>query len=92
MLSYPDQIIVVAVAEPDPLKRKEFAQLHQLSTNNCYESWETLFKEPKLADVAINITQDQNHAQTELEAMKKGFQVLLENPIVTNSLDFFVVK
>ena len=50
------------------------------------------FKEPKLADVAINITQDQNHAQTELEAMKKGFQVLLEKPIVTNSLDFFVVK
>jgi predicted dehydrogenase len=83
ILKNPDQIKVVAVAEPSPIRRNDFTLLHQLSPQQCYESWETLLQKPKLADVAIITTQDQFHTQPALKAMEKGYQVLLEKPMAT---------
>ena len=83
ILKFPDQIKVVAVAEPNSIRRNEFSLLHELSPNQCYESYEALLQQSKLADVAIITTQDQLHAQPALKAMKKGYQVLLEKPMAT---------
>ena len=82
-LLHPDQVKIVAVAETNDIRRHEFAQLHQLSSDQCYGSWETLFDQPKLADVAIITTQDQLHTQPAIKAMEKGYQVLLEKPMAT---------
>ncbi|MHA2156163.1 MAG: Gfo/Idh/MocA family protein [Candidatus Hodarchaeales archaeon] len=81
---YPDEIKIIAVAEPNEIRRREFASQHNLQADRIYESWETLLAEPKIADVAIITTQDRLHTQPSLQAMEMGYQVLLEKPMAPN--------
>ncbi|MHA2095133.1 MAG: Gfo/Idh/MocA family protein, partial [Candidatus Hodarchaeales archaeon] len=60
---------------------------HKLKPEMIFETWEELFKQPKIADVAIITTQDQLHLQPSLRAMELGYQVLLEKPMATNLKD-----
>ncbi len=83
-LIYPDKITVVAVAEPNKIRRDEFATQHNLEPDMIFETWEDLLKHQKVADVAIITTQDQMHAQPSLRAMELGYQVLLEKPMASN--------
>lgn len=71
----------VAVAEPIKTRNERFANLHEIPSNQCYESWEDLFSEDKLADVAFVCTQDQMHTEPTLSALENGYHVLLEKPM-----------
>jgi len=71
----------VAVAEPIKSRRESFANIHNIPTNRCYESWEDLLSEKKLADIAFICTQDQMHTAPTLLALDKGYHVLLEKPM-----------
>ncbi|MFW9827796.1 MAG: Gfo/Idh/MocA family protein [Candidatus Thorarchaeota archaeon] len=77
----------VAVAEPIKKRREEFARLHSISPNNCYENWEDLLSQKKLADVIFICTQDQMHTKPTLLALEKGYNVLLEKPMAHNLSD-----
>ncbi|MFX1410621.1 MAG: Gfo/Idh/MocA family protein, partial [Promethearchaeota archaeon] len=71
----------VAVAEPIQARREKFAKLHGIPSSKCYETWEDLLDESKLADVAFICTQDQMHTEPTLLALEKGYNVLLEKPM-----------
>lgn len=71
----------VAVAEPIKARREKFANLHRIPSNRCYESWEDLLSQDKLANVAFICTQDQMHTEPTLLALEKGYHVLLEKPM-----------
>lgn len=83
-LEYPDELRIVAVAEPDTTRREGFRLLHNLEEKYCFKSWEDLLNEPKLADAAIICTQDRMHFQPTMKALELGYHVLLEKPMSDN--------
>lgn len=83
-LRHGDELKFVAVAETDRERRNRFQSLHHLADEDCFESWEQLLCRPKLADAALICTQDRMHFQPAMQAMKKGYDILLEKPMSTN--------
>lgn len=57
-LRHPDEIHFVAVAEPDPERRKRFSVTHHIPSENQYEIWEPVLEKQPFADAALICTQD----------------------------------
>jgi len=57
--SFPDEMQVLAVAEPNPKKRNAFAKAYPLSNSHCFESWEEAIGENPPVNAVIISTQDQ---------------------------------
>ncbi len=86
-LANPEQLRVVAVAEPNQERRELFARLHGLPVERCAEDWQDLLKEPRLAQVAVIATPDHLHVGPALAAIDRGYDVLLEKPIAPQAAD-----
>lgn len=82
-LAHPDEIRFVAVAEPDPVRRERFANLHDIPLARQYASWQDLLGERQLADTLFNMTQDQMHYASTMVALDTGYDILLEKPMTT---------
>lgn len=80
-LDYPHELKFVAVAEESDIRRDNFAKLHNIPSDCCFESWEQLLEQPKMADVAMICTQDQMHYEPTLQALANKYHVLLEKPM-----------
>ncbi|MDF2815171.1 MAG: oxidoreductase [Paenibacillus sp.] len=78
---YPEELKVVAVAEPDEERRRIAAAEHQLTPGQVFESWEQVISNRKMADIAIISTQDRMHYAPTLRALELGYDVLLEKPM-----------
>ena len=77
---YCDEMEVVAVADPNPVRRNYIRDKFGLPDDRCFELGEDLLKLPKMADGAIIATQDRDHYALAMEAIKKGYHLLLEKP------------
>ena len=84
---HPDQIRFVAVAEPDPGRRADFAAHHRISPEHQYPSWEPLLAGTRLGQAALICTQDWQHTAPTLAALNAGYHVLLEKPMATTAQD-----
>ncbi len=71
---------VVAVAEPRKERREYVQKKHNIPDEMCFNSWEELVKQPRLADVAIVSTQDRMHFAPAMELIKQKYNLLLEKP------------
>ena len=71
---------LVAVADPDPVRRNYIRDKFSLPPERCFETGEELLKHPKMADAAIIATQDQKHYTLAIEAIACGYHLLLEKP------------
>ncbi|SIP87589.1 Oxidoreductase family, C-terminal alpha/beta domain [Alkalispirochaeta americana] len=80
-LRHPNELQIVGVAEPDEARRNQLVQEQQIPESGAFESWEGLLEKKKFADAAFICTQDQMHLEPAVEAMKKGYHLLLEKPI-----------
>ena len=78
---HPERLRVVAVAEPDDLRREELAAAHGIAPERRFRDWSECLARPRLADVAIVATSDTLHVEPALAAIERGYQVLLEKPI-----------
>lgn len=85
-IEHNNELHFVAVAEPDPVRRHQFAQMHDIPADMQFGSWEDLLAKGKLADVAFNMTQDGMHYVSTKAALQADYDLLLEKPI-TNRLD-----
>jgi len=75
---------VVAVADPNPARRRAIQEMFDLEDGSCYENWETLLDNTeKLADAVFVCTQDRMHMAPTLKALAAGYHVLLEKPMST---------
>jgi predicted dehydrogenase len=83
ILKRPD-IKVVAVAEPNDIRRERFAREHNIPKEFQFKSWEEVFEREKFADGVIITTMDRMHVAPAKSAIKKGYKVLLEKPIGVN--------
>ena len=79
--AYPDRMRIVGVAEPIPIRQDRYAQKHQIPDGNRYPTWEHVFQRPKFADAIIISTPDDLHHGPCMEALRLGYDVLLEKPI-----------
>lgn len=80
-LANPDQIQFIAVAEPRTLRRERFAAQHSIPQERCFQTWQQVLENRVPADVVINCTQDQMHADSSIQALQAGYDMLLEKPI-----------
>lgn len=81
---HPNEIRIVAVAEPDEERRKLFADVHQLPEEGVFSDWKELFEKGKLADCCMVCTQDRFHAAPVKAALSLGYHVLCEKPMSPN--------
>ncbi|MFD0617570.1 Gfo/Idh/MocA family protein [Paenibacillus sp. GCM10027629] len=80
-VQHPDELQVVAVAEPNVERRTYFQARHGLSDDACFENWDDFFAAPKLADAVFICTQDKQHFEPTMKALEAGYHVLLEKPM-----------
>lgn len=78
---YPNEMKIVAVAEPDEERRTSFAGRHGIPPDQVYDSWEKAFDRGRIADVMIISTLDRMHYEPAMKAMELGYHVLLEKPM-----------
>jgi predicted dehydrogenase len=86
-LRFPEELKIVAVAEPVKERLEIMKKKHNIQSIRCYTTWEEILKEDKIAEVAIITTQDQVHAKPAILAMKRGYDVLLEKPMAVTLED-----
>lgn len=82
-LEHPNEIRFVGVAEPNEIKRGEFARLHNISSTRIFDSWEEMLKMDKFCDAIFVCAQDRMHYEPSIQAIKKGYDILLEKPMST---------
>lgn len=80
-------IEVVAVAEPDAERRKLFQSMYSLTDSMCFENGDALLAAPKLADAVFVCTQDREHHSPTCQALKKGYDVLVEKPMAVDAAE-----
>jgi len=80
-ISHPDEMDVVGVAEPVPLRNERYAQKHKIEAVNRFDTWEQVFLRPKFADAVLITTPDKLHYGPCMAALNAGYDVLLEKPI-----------
>ena len=72
----PNELEFVAVAEPDPVRRAQFATAHDIPETRQFASWEDVLAQPEMADVVFNMTQDQMHYASAKAALEAGYSAL----------------
>ncbi len=87
----PDDIEVIGVADPSPLRRKLTASRFGVNPSRCFESAEDLATQPKLADFIINGTMDHQHVATSLPLLEHGYDMLLEKPFATSEEEMWAL-
>ena len=80
-LQFPNELKIIAVAEPRKDRREAFAQLHNIPAENVTDTWEPLLEREKFADCVLVCTQDRMHFDPVMIALEKGYDVLCEKPM-----------
>ena len=52
-LQFPNELKIIAVAEPRKDRREAFAQLHNIPAENVTDTWEPLLEREKFADCVL---------------------------------------
>ncbi len=72
---------LVAVAEPDPKRRAEFAAEFDVPARHSYSDWADLVAVGRIADAAVIATPDRLHASPAVALADLGYHLLLEKPM-----------
>lgn len=75
-----DKFQVVGVADPQKAHRDRVKEICDLPEDACYDSWQTILAQPRMADVAVIATMDQDHYAPSMKAISLGYHLLLEKP------------
>lgn len=77
----PDKVRLVAVVEPDPVRRNSMADRFGLPVSHRFADYRDLFRNPPEADAVIIATPESEHFHPSMMALDAGYHVLLEKPI-----------
>lgn len=80
-INYPEQLDIIGVAEPIPIRIERYSKKHNITEANRFTTWEHVFERPKFADAIIISTPDNLHYGPCMQALKMGYDILLEKPI-----------
>ena len=77
---FSDRAEIVAVADIRPDRVAVAAKRYNIPADMCFDSVESMLKAPKLADVLFICTPDDVHYQPAIDALHRGYHLLLEKP------------
>lgn len=80
-LKHPERMRIVAIAEPNPVRRQAVGDEHSVPASMRFESYEDLLSREQLADAVINGTMDHLHHASSMPLLQRGYHMLLEKPI-----------
>jgi len=80
-LDHPDDIGIVAVADPDPDRRARLARAHGIPETARFPDTATLVAAGVDAQAAIVASPDRHHASDAIDLVQAGLDVLLEKPV-----------
>jgi predicted dehydrogenase len=80
-LAHPDLLRLVAVADPDPVRRDRLGDGHAIPAHLRFSDARDLLDRPRLADAAIVALPDAQHEQGGVAALDAGYHVMLEKPV-----------
>lgn len=83
-ITHPELLEIVGVADPDKTRQRKAMEMFGFPKKNCFNSALELAEHEKFADAIINGTMDQQHMETSIPLLKKGYDMLLEKPFATN--------
>ena len=81
MSEHPDKYEIVAMADPQAARREHFNQVYGVPADKCFNSWEEILAQPKMADIAVISTVDTMHYEPAMKAIEVGYDLLLEKPV-----------
>lgn len=81
MATMPENYEIVACADPDPARRAKMRKLYNIPEENCYNTYQEILSQPKMADIALISVLDQMHREAALMAIDLGYDLLLEKPV-----------
>ncbi|MBE6666636.1 MAG: Gfo/Idh/MocA family oxidoreductase [Ruminococcaceae bacterium] len=81
MNARPDQYKIVAIAEPKETIRRRCQKEYGLPDEMCFTDWREILAQPKLADLAVIATVDNDHYGPAMKAIELGYHLLLEKPV-----------
>src|SRR5687768_3891178 len=79
--SRPSLMSVVAVADPNAVRRNTMADAYGVPASQRFATFEDLAAPPDVADAVFNTTLDTVHYPSTIALLNAGFHVLLEKPI-----------
>ncbi len=83
-IANPNELKIVGVADPDPIRREALKKTHGFSDEMCFCGADELAEKGKLADAIINGTMDKQHVETAIPLLRAGYDMLLEKPFALN--------
>lgn len=83
LLGHPQEGRLVALAEPNHIRRSRIAAGHGIPPNRLFNDWHELLSS-RLAQGLIIATPDREHVEPALAALELGYTVLLEKPLAPN--------
>lgn len=84
---YPDEMEVTAIADNRQKQLDHANKYLHLPEDRVFHSGEEMLEHPRMADVMVIATQDQQHRAHAVKAMELGYHILLEKPIATTADD-----
>lgn len=72
---------IVAVVEPNKERRESAKEILNINAENCFENTDDFFKKNIKADAVIIASMDKDHYKQAMQALKQGYDLLLEKPI-----------
>ena len=81
VLLHPEEAEITAIADLRQEQLDKVCKYIDLPQDRVFHSAEELLAQPKLADIMVIATQDQQHRDHAGAAMEKGYDILLEKPI-----------
>lgn len=91
VLRFPEEMEVVAIADLRPDRLEAANKTFHLPQDRLFSSAEELLAQPKLADILVVASQDQQHREHAIKAMEAGYDLLLEKPIAATLEDIVAV-
>lgn len=77
-------IEIVAVVEPHKERRENAAKLLDIAEENCFDNTDAFFAKNIKCDAVIIASMDRDHYKQAVQALKQGYDLLLEKPISPN--------
>lgn len=84
----PEGVRVCALVEPDPLRREQTARRYGVPETGCYASAEEFFAAPHTLDAVIITAPDRLHVPLAIQAVRRGWHVLLEKPAALYEMEY----
>lgn len=91
-LNCPDELEIVAVVEPNDIRRAEAGERYQIPQENRFTDLDAFLDTKMDCDFVINATMDEQHYETAKKLMQAKYDMLLEKPIVPDRDDLLELQ